>query len=126
MFEEHVRSEALAKYSIAPHACVLRFFVEDDTIEVTELPLPNSGRVEKRLVRRHRVRKPGMEPTYGNDDHWSMNDNTTMTSLGMRAPVDWFYGVDDLYVGSVIRSSGMSFRVCVDLFVDLLFLIRAH
>ena len=80
MFEEQVRSEALSKYSIAPHACVLRFFVEDDTIEVTELPLPNSGRVEKRLVRRHRVCKPDMGLTHGNDDHWSINNNATTTS----------------------------------------------
>ena len=100
---------------------MLKFFVEDDSIEVTELPVPNSGRVEKKLVRRHRIRKPGMHRGTDNDGFRATDGNATTTSQD--TPAELYYGADDLYPGSVIHAGGMDFRewptvrVCVSVYV---------
>ena len=71
---------------------------------VTELPVNNSGRVERRLVRRHKIRKPETIP----DGNASMNAtvNSHDTEVGR-----YYYGADDLYPGSLIHAGGMDFRI---------------
>jgi hypothetical protein len=55
-YEERVRTEDGSH--IEPHDCLLRFFVEDGTLEIIEKPVSNSGRTEFRLVKRATIFKP--------------------------------------------------------------------
>ena len=82
-FHEKVRNED-GSY-LDSHECVLRFFTEDGTLEITEKPVRNNGRSEKRLVKRHRVEK---------------------SSGG-----GGFVGVEDLFPGSFIVVYGMNFEI---------------
>lgn len=53
VYEEKVRTED--GVHIEPHDCLLRYFVEDDTIEILEKPVANSGRTEFRYIGTSRV-----------------------------------------------------------------------
>ena len=55
VYHEKVRSEDGSRLEL--HECVLRFFTEDATLEITEKPVRNNGRTEKRLVKRHKVER---------------------------------------------------------------------
>ena len=69
VYNEQVRTEAVhavgetpsEEYDITviPHNCILRYFVQDSTLEIYELPVENSGRTEFRLVIRQQLAKPG-------------------------------------------------------------------
>ena len=72
VYEEKVRTEDGAH--IEPHECMIRFFVEDQTMEVMEKPVANSGRTEFRLIKRNVVYKPGQpESPYTAADLFSGN-----------------------------------------------------
>lgn len=57
VYEEKVRTEDGSH--VEPHDCMVRFFVEDGTMEVMEKPVANSGRTEFRLIKRNVIYKPG-------------------------------------------------------------------
>lgn len=72
VYEEKVRTEDGSH--IEPHECMIRFFVEDQTMEVMEKPVANSGRTEFRLIKRNVVYKPGQpESPYTAADLFSGN-----------------------------------------------------
>ena len=83
VYQEKVRTEDGSH--IEPHDCLLRFFVEDNTMEVIEKPVSNSGRTEFRLIKRTRVPKPG--------------------DTGI------FYSPEDLFAGNRVLAYGMTFHI---------------
>jgi hypothetical protein len=83
VYEEKVRTEDGAH--IEPHDCLIRFFVEDSTLEVIEKPVANSGRTEFRLVKRTRISKPALDGKH--------------------------YTAEDLFAGNRIIAYGMSFLI---------------
>lgn len=83
VYEEKVRTEDGSH--IEPHDCLLRYFVEDGTMEIIEKPVANSGRTEFRLVKRAQIHN-------ANDP-----DNV--------------YTAEDLMPGMRVVAYGMAFKI---------------
>lgn len=84
-FKEAVVERANENYRV--HVCRLFFYLEDDTIQINEGVITNSGMPQGTLVRRSRINRP---PPY---------DHT-------------FYTVEDFNVGLEVEIYGKVFKLC--------------
>eukprot|EP00039_Didymoeca_costata_P029173 m.23525 g.23525 ORF g.23525 m.23525 type:complete len:633 (+) comp7511_c0_seq1:131-2029(+) len=94
-FQEAVHESRVENYRV--RNCTILFYLEDDTIQITEKKTANSGIDQGTLIRRHRIPKPAPHD-------------------------DEFYTVEDLNVGKEVTLYGRTFALtsCDEFTVDFL------
>ena len=97
-FTESVLDSAREDSRVRP--CAIQFFLEDDTIMVTEPTIANSGIPSGTFLKRMRVRK-------GRDESLSIG---TVAS-GLRTSPGDFFSVNDFALGSVVELCGRSMTI---------------